>query len=118
MSKFPLILAELRDRNGLTQAQLGESVGLSRSTISMYELGKRIPDLPTLEKFADYFNVDIDILAGRKPLNIYITIEEQELLKQLSTKEQRDLMIASRNARPEDLEIIKNILEHLKSSRV
>ena len=56
MSKFPLILAELRDRNGLTQAQLGESVGLSRSTISMYELGKRIPDLPTLEKFADYFN--------------------------------------------------------------
>lgn len=115
MSRFPMVLAELRGRNGLTQAQLGESVGLSRSTISMYELGQRIPDLPTLEKLADFFNVDIDTLAGRKPLKLYITIEEQELLKQLSSKEQKELLMISRDAKPSDVEMIKDILKQLKS---
>mgnify|MGYP001036179398 CR=1 FL=1 len=114
MAKFPEMLKELRKRNGLTQAQLGERVGFSRATISMYEIGERNPDLESLEILADFFNIDIDTLVGRKPLNVYITIEERELLKQLSAQEQKDLLIASRNASPQDIEMVKEILEHLK----
>lgn len=114
MSKFPQILAELRDRNGLTQAQLGDAVGLSRSTISMYEKGKRIPDLPNLEKFADYFNIDMDTLTGRKALNFYITVEDRKLLEQLKGKELRQLLEMTRDAKPEDIGIITELLERLK----
>lgn len=31
----------------------------------MYEAGKREPDLETLEIFADFFNVNMDVLTGR-----------------------------------------------------
>lgn len=43
----------------------GRKIGISRSTIGMYETGAREPDFETLEKIADFFNVDIDYLLGR-----------------------------------------------------
>ncbi len=52
-----------RQLRNLTQAQLGESIGLAESTISMYESGKREPDMDTIETIADVLNVRmIDII--------------------------------------------------------
>lgn len=65
---FKNSLKELRKQKHLTQEQLAQNVGLAKSTISMYENGKREPDLETLELFADYFNVDMNKLTG-KPSN-------------------------------------------------
>lgn len=62
---FGSVLRVLRTRNNLTQKELGIAVGLSESTIGMYERGHREPDFETLEAFADYFNVDMDYLTGR-----------------------------------------------------
>ena len=49
----------------MTQAEIAEKLGISRSTIGMYETGAREPDFNTLEKIADLFNVDTDYLLGR-----------------------------------------------------
>lgn len=68
---FKDVLKELRTQKHLTQEQLAQNVGLAKSTISMYENGKREPDLETLELFADYFNVDMNKLTG-KPSNIEV----------------------------------------------
>lgn len=65
MTSFNNRLKILRLKKGLTQPQLAEDVGLSKSTIGMYEQGRREPDLETLEVLADYFNVDADYLMGR-----------------------------------------------------
>lgn len=65
MASFPAILKELRSKNGITQAELAAILKTAKSTISMYEQGKREPSFETLEAIADYFNVDMDYLMGR-----------------------------------------------------
>lgn len=65
---FGKVLRDLRTRNNMTQKQLAEAVGRSESTIGMYERGHREPDFETLEAIADYFNVDMDSLTGRSPV--------------------------------------------------
>ncbi|HWQ50736.1 MAG TPA: S24 family peptidase [Terriglobales bacterium] len=62
MSKFAKILRDLRKEQGLTQKGLADEVGISKSAISMYELGNREPDFKTEEALALYFSVSIDYL--------------------------------------------------------
>lgn len=64
MSKFSENLKRLRKQRELTQDKLAEDLNLSKSTISMYENGNRIPSLEMLETLADYFNVTLSSLNG------------------------------------------------------
>lgn len=57
-------LKQLREERNISQSQLGEIIGAARSTICQYEAGKREPDLETLIKLADYFQVSVDYLIG------------------------------------------------------
>ena len=65
MGEFQNIFRQLRLSASLTQNDIAKRIGISRSTIGMYETGAREPDFKTLEKIADYFNVDTDYLLGR-----------------------------------------------------
>lgn len=58
-------LKELRCSRNLTQMKLAEDLNIAKSTISMYENGKREPDYETLELIADYFNVNIGSLLSK-----------------------------------------------------
>jgi len=62
MAKFNERLRALREEKGLSQADLGKLVGLSKSSINMYERGEREPSMETLEGIADIFNVDMNYL--------------------------------------------------------
>lgn len=50
----------------MTQPELAEKIGVSRSAISMYEGGKREPEYEVLEAIADTFNVDMNTLIGKE----------------------------------------------------
>lgn len=65
MAKLSDMLVYFRKRAGLSQQALSEKMGITRSAIGMYETGRRVPDLETLEAFADYYNVDMNTLIGR-----------------------------------------------------
>lgn len=65
MPKFNERLKLLRQETGLSQQDFAKQVGLSKSSVNMYERGEREPGLETLEAIADYFNVDMDYLLGR-----------------------------------------------------
>lgn len=65
MSNFQTRFKQLRLDANLTQVELAKELGISRSTVGMYETGERNPDSDTLELIADYFNVDLDFLLGR-----------------------------------------------------
>lgn len=65
MAAFNEMLRYLRTREGLSQAELADRLGVAKSTISMYEVGKREPDFETLETIADLFNVDMNFLLGK-----------------------------------------------------
>lgn len=66
--QFGNVLRALRTRSGLTQRQLATVLGVSESTIGMYERCQREPDFEMLESIADYFNVDTDYLTGRSEI--------------------------------------------------
>lgn len=66
MSDLPSMLKYLRERENLSQRDLAVKVGLSSSTIGMYESGKRHPRPEEEEKLADYFNVDLNTLRGKR----------------------------------------------------
>lgn len=59
-------LKELRRKNGVSLRELGEAIGASESTISLYENQKREAPYSTFIKIADFFNVSIDYLFGTK----------------------------------------------------
>lgn len=67
-------LKELRLSRNMTQNQLANLLGVAKSTVSMYENGRREPDLETLEAIADIFNIDLNSLASRKETNVYLKI--------------------------------------------
>lgn len=64
MGEFAKRLKKLRTDKFLTQDELAPELGISRSTLGMYETGKREPDFETLETIADFFNVDMNYLIG------------------------------------------------------
>lgn len=64
-----LKLREIRKQKNLSMKELGAILGLAESTISLYENGKREPDIATLIKIANYFNVSVDELLGCSDLD-------------------------------------------------
>lgn len=59
-------LVEIRRQKGLSQREVGEAVGLSRVSLSHYELGKSAPQVFNLICIADYYQVSLDYLVGRE----------------------------------------------------
>ncbi len=67
MSKFSHQLKKLRQESTLSQQGLAEALGLSKSSINMYERGEREPSFDTISAIADFFAVDTDYLLGKSP---------------------------------------------------
>lgn len=55
-------IKRLRESRGLTQAQLGDAVGVSDKAVSTWESGKREPRMGVVEKLAVFFNVPKSVL--------------------------------------------------------
>ncbi len=83
MNSFGEILRFERERKGLSQEELGQLINAVKSTISQYELGKRKPDIDTLQQFADIFNCHVDYLLGRTDKKSFqpSTKELEEILR-------------------------------------
>ena len=77
MALFKDMLKYLRNREHLSQAELAEKLGVAKSTISMYEVGKREPDFETLESIADFFNVDMNFLLGKQEEETVLTAKDE-----------------------------------------
>lgn len=58
-------LRALREEAKLTQAQLGDKLGVSRGSISYYENMDRVPDIEFLVKVTDFFDVATDYMLGK-----------------------------------------------------
>ena len=59
-------LKELRKKRKISQLKLALDLNMNQNTISRYENLEREADYETLLKFADYFDVSLDYLLGRK----------------------------------------------------
>ena len=64
-SIFSYRLATLRKMHKMTQRQVAETLGVSRSTYTCYEVGNSMPTAASLCAIGDLFNVSLDYLLGR-----------------------------------------------------
>ena len=58
-------IRQLRNAAGYSQSTLAKLVGVSKSSINMYERSEREPGYETTEALADVFNVNLEYLLGR-----------------------------------------------------
>ena len=59
-------LKRIRLKMNLTQKDVAKILGITRTAYANYEQGLREPDLLTLWKIADFFDVSVDYLLVRK----------------------------------------------------
>lgn len=55
-------LTDLRKKSGMTQEQLAEKIGVTRQTVSKWELNQSTPDLNYISQMCDLFEVTSDYL--------------------------------------------------------
>ena len=81
-------LKELRTQAGLTQLQLAQRMGITKSVVSFYELQERTPSPDVLIKLAGIFRVSTDYLLGldkRETIDISgISKEDVALMRSLA----------------------------------
>lgn len=65
MVDFGNRLKKLRLQNEYTQEQLAKRLDLTKSVISAYETGLRLPSYSTLLSISDIFKVSTDYLLGK-----------------------------------------------------
>ena len=71
---FQMKIKEARKNSGYTQQQVEDNTGISRNTISRIEKGTREPNIETLGKLIDFYEVSADWVLGtgiRKKWKVY-----------------------------------------------
>lgn len=59
MVKMGSLLAELRKERNLTQAELGEKLGVTNKTISRWETGNYMPSVEMLEELSTMYGLSL-----------------------------------------------------------
>ena len=78
---------EHRKKLGLSQEQLAEKIGVSRQTISKWELGETSPDIKQAQMLSQIFSVSLDELTGNDTKEvIYEKVSNTEKLAGLIIK--------------------------------
>lgn len=87
MVDFGNRLKTLRLQNNMTQATLAQKLGLTKSVISAYETGLRMPSYDVLIAISRIFKVSTDFLLGVEKKNDIdlsgLTDEEVKAIKNL-----------------------------------
>ena len=83
MVKMGSFLAELRKEHEMTQAELGEKLGVTNKTVSRWETGNYMPPVEMLEELSTLYGLTInELLEGRK-----LTTEEYKEAAETNIKE-------------------------------
>lgn len=63
-----IMLKMLREKHNLSQKEVALVISKSPQAYSLYEQGKREPDIATLMKLADYYKITVDELLNHVPI--------------------------------------------------
>lgn len=109
-------LRELRKEHKLTQEELANKIGVSVSTVAMYESNKRDPSTETLNLLANLFSCTVDYLLGRSLQRNLVYIPGSSLDKRLddvwlhAMKEGKELELNE-----DDINMLMKIAKTIKS---
>ena len=69
----------LINEKGVLQKNVAEYLKISANAYSFYEKGERIPNVETLNKLSDYYNISIDYILSKS--NIKESTEDLIIMK-------------------------------------
>lgn len=116
-----LKIKTMRMSRGMTQQDLADAVGVSRSAISMWESGSNEPNFEALEALADVFNVPISAfldsaqqirITGQLPKSDYDVLEALHQNPKLGMLFNRSLRMSQ-----EDVDAMLAIAERILKER-
>ena len=113
------IFSQLLQKFGVTAYKVSKATGISQSSLSDWKLGKATPKTGNMKKIADCFGVSVEYLMTgeeKEGGETYYLNEETTKIAQdiFENKELHLLFDTARNAEPEDLKAVHNILLALK----
>ena len=125
VSTFQERLNELIRRKGKTAVEISDATGIPAPTISRYRAGTREPITDNIAALASYFNVHVGYMMGydedinEKQTPYFSNPETQKIAEKIhNDKNLRLLFDAAENADPEDLQLVHNMLKHLKEKEL
>ena len=115
------VFEQLLQKFGVTTYQVSKATGIGQSTFSSWKSRRNLISGDKAKKIADYFNVSVDyLMTGEDKSDLsdkkyYINDETAEMADKIfHNKELRLLFDAARDAQPEDLETVHQMLLALK----
>ena len=119
---FSKNLRKYMEQNGKTQIDLVNDLGFNKSAVSTWYNGTRLPRLDKVDTLAKYFGIRLSDLIEDKPNANefdYFNADSKELAQFLfKNPEYKVLFDASRNIKKEDIEFVKQMLDHFKSNDI
>lgn len=107
-----------RDK-GVRPSDVSKATGISAATLSSWKSGAYVPKAGKLQKIAEYFGVSVEYIMGVQqnvqPEGYYLNPETAKVAQEMfENKELRVLFDAARDASPEDLRVVYDMLLALK----
>ena len=109
-------------QNGLTQQQLADALGITRSAYCGYEIGRRSPDIDTLISLAEFYGITLGTFFEN--LDNTIVNDNQDFDKEENawylsklTKTERMLIAKVRTMADEDKKEVYNLAKSKVESR-
>ena len=84
-------LRAVRERRGLSQADLAKKASLQTTAISHFETGTRSPSFDNLRKLSDALTVSTDFLMGRSEKEEMIGPDSDSLFRDIEKLSEEDL---------------------------
>lgn len=113
------IFEELLQKHGVSTYKVSKETGIAQSVFSSWKNGISTPKQDKMQKIADYFNVSLEYLMTGKEKEggekYYLNDETAKMAQDIfENKELRMLFDTARDAEPEDLQAVHNMLLALK----
>lgn len=113
------IFEELLQKHGVSTYKVSKETGIAQSVFSSWKNGISTPKQDKMQKIADYFNVSLEyLMAGEEKEGgekYYLNDETAKMAQDIfENRELRMLFDTARDAEPEDLQTVHNMLLALK----
>ena len=103
----------MRQARGLTQTQLAELIGQSQSSITMYETGRREPELDVIEAMADVFNVPLTAFMSKT-----VSVDDYDFLEALHQNPRLGMLFdRQRRMSSEDIDFMLQMADRITKER-
>ena len=101
-------IIQLRKQKNLSQQELADKIGASRTIIGNYERNANTPSIEVLLKLAKVFDVSVDFLIGEGELSSYdkAVLKRMEDIERLDPDTQKHLFF-----------LIDNVIQNFKTKK-